>query len=211
MAYLDYNGLEYFKDKLDDTYETIADANDLKSAINDLGNDLGKYKYDSPSTLSDWKNIDFPANINQGDVVYIKTFPASSVTVNIAWYLVGGTSQTVVANDQSGKEYYLTAPQNVDYVRVSYHLPSISTDVYSAVIINTTADNAFGYIADVKHAVELNKIDADNKFATVDTPFAVNIDNKFKGIVGFEFLITGPTDASYSAINNQQYRVTNIY
>ena len=35
MAYLDYNGLEYLKGKLDDTYETIADANVLKNVVDE--------------------------------------------------------------------------------------------------------------------------------------------------------------------------------
>lgn len=39
----------------------------------------------------------------------------------------------------------------------------------------------------------------------------MQIDNKFKGIVGFEFLITSLSDINYSAIVNEQYKVTNIY
>lgn len=191
MAYLDkinYKG-------------TLYDIQDSK-----LKEDLGEW-ISSVTNYSGWHQIDVVDCFSSGDKVYIHAFESDDVQFyNIVGYL-NGSGTTLYSNETSTSPWIITLSASFDTISVAYRCNSIANVTMSA-IIKKLDNTVSGTLANTINATNSIQTQIDN---VIDSPFVGQINPKFKGIIGFEFLITDPSDADYSAIKNQKYKITNIY
>lgn len=189
----------------------MSDVAALSDEVGDLNSSVGNWKY-SVTNYNDWHNIDVTGEYSQGDLVFIRTFPVENCSVSLTWILSGGTS-TFVANDQTGKDYYVTAPANAIAVRISYKTTSVVSGTYSAIVVNTASnDNIISALLNVNRTVIDNQTEAQSKYTTIDSPFSSVVDAKFAGIIAFNFIgnaLAG--DIGYDVNDYEDFKVTNIY
>ena len=180
---------------------------ELKDDLTDLDGVIGNYIYSViPSAGRSYVHIPIADSVPTGTTIYAQ---ALTVPADVDYILLIGqySGQRNLIDLEDGEPHLYTTVLTYTNVEVLYHLttPADGNTKYSVVCIKS--DDPASIAKDLFET----KTEIAKTSALVDSPFAVEISNKFKGIVAFEFLITDPTDASFSAINNQQYRVTNIY
>lgn len=159
-----------------------------------------------PAAGYKYVHIPIADTINAGTTIYAQALSNSSNVEEVL--LIGQYSgQRDLIDLSDGQSHIYTTILNYTNVEIVYKLlsPTDGTTDYSAVCIKS--DDPVSLSKDL-----LDSKQETQKFINViDSPFSVQIDSKFKGIIGFEFLITPLSDSAFSAINNQKYRITNIY
>lgn len=163
-------------------YSSLGDA--IRDQIGTVSEDLGEAVF-SVANYNDWQTIDVPGSWKAGDIVYIRPISDNLVSfVNIA-RVVSGAPTTMLANQPTLNDYYITLPVDCDAIRVAYRLTSVVQNTkYSAIVAKVGEENdAFGIAITNKHNVTSLKqsincpFDLDGKSST-----ALNILTAFLGV-----------------------------
>ena len=201
MGYLDYPGLQRYHGKVQD------EINELKDDLTDLDGVIGNYIYSViPSAGQSYVHIPIADSVPTGTTIYAQ---ALTVPADVDYILLIGqySGERDLIDLEDGESHLYTTLLTFTNVEVIYHLatPADGNTEYSVVCIKS--DDPVSIAKDLFET----KIEVAKANALIDSPFDVSIDSKFKGIIGFEFLITPLSDSAFSAINNQKYRIKNIY
>lgn len=201
MAYLDYNGLEYLKGKLDDTYETIADANDLKSKIDDI------IDYVSVSVDADWTDsasASYPVGWSSG---YFNKDTGGSAASN--YYIRTVSSHRYSVNEATMLE--VTAPSGYCIAAYEYQ-PDGSTFVRRIGNANASQDDATSHLLftfEKRHCFSfaLGRFEnAADTTAHLTTEFVSQIKATFYTLKNSTF--TNPPSLSYTYVSSLQAAIS---
>lgn len=191
-------------------HSTLTD--NIDNNINELKSAVGNWEY-SITNLNDWHNIEVPGVYNQGDLIFVQTYPVDNCTIFLTWIFSDNTSNTIVGGDVTGKSYYITAPANVAKLRVSYKTATVVTGTYTAIVVNTSNnDNIASKLLRIDKTVDDNQSQALSKYTTIDSPFSSVVDAKFAGIIAFNFIGNASVgDTGYDVNDYDDFKITNIY